>query len=138
MSTNYIKKWEQNDIMRQKLMAEMRTFETGATRNADDNKLDFEGFLSPLVLEEFAKYMHSHRLQADGKLRDSDNWQNLFGEKHYDVCMKSAWRHFFSWWKSHRGLPTEESIEQSICALIFNANAYLHKLKKEAINDKNM
>jgi hypothetical protein len=112
----------------------MRTFEGGGTRNTDDGKLDFEGFISPLALEAYAKYMHKHRFQADGNIRDSDNWQKLFGDKHEDVCMKSAWRHFFSWWKSHRGLPTEETIEESICALIFNASAYLHKIQKDKMN----
>src|SRR5687768_4320669 len=35
----------------------MREFETGATRNLDNGKLDYEGFLSPLVMERFAEYM---------------------------------------------------------------------------------
>jgi len=39
----------------------MRTFASGATRDADDHKLDFEGFLSPFVLERYAQYMHKHQ-----------------------------------------------------------------------------
>ena len=73
--------------------SKVRKFESGATRDTDEGKLDFEGFLSPLVLERFARYMHKNRVQSDGSLRDSDNWQNLFGEDHYAVCMKSLWRH---------------------------------------------
>ena len=42
---------------------EMRKFETGATRNLDDGKFDFDGFLSPLTLKRFAEYMHKHRKQ---------------------------------------------------------------------------
>ena len=106
----------------------MRKFETGATRDTDQGKPDYEGILSPLVIERFGEYMVKHQKQADGKLRASDNWQNLFGEKHYDVCMKSGWRHFFSWWKSHRGYKTEEDIEDSMMALMFNVMAYSHKL----------
>lgn len=102
----------------------MRQFKSGATRNSDDGKLDFEGFLSPLVLERYAQYMHSHRKQADGKVRDSDNWQKGIPMTAY---IKSAWRHFFSWWKAHRGWPTEEDVETSICALIFNSMGYLHE-----------
>lgn len=117
-------------------MNEMRTFEGGATRNTDNQKLDMEGFFSPLSLEAYARYMHKHRFQADGNVRDSDNWQSLFGEKHLDVCMKSGWRHFFSWWKSHRGYETEESVEESVCALIFNAMAYLHKLELDKEGEK--
>ena len=52
----------------------MRTFDTGATRDTDSDKLDFDGFLSPLALEAFAEYMHRHRQVADGSLRASDNW----------------------------------------------------------------
>jgi len=102
----------------------VRKFETGATRNVDTNKYDYEGFLSPIMLEAFGRYMHKHRIQADGTLRDSDNWQKGMPRDQY---MKSAWRHFFSWWKAHRGYKTEEDIEDSICALIFNAQGYLHK-----------
>lgn len=109
----------------------MRQFNTGANRNSDDGKLDFEGFLSPLVVERYANYMHKHRKLEDGTMRDSDNWQKLFGDDHYAVCMKSAHRHFFAWWKAHRGYKTDEDIEESICALIFNANAYLHKRLNE-------
>lgn len=113
----------------------LRKFNTGASRDTDEGKLDFEGFISPLVLEEFAKYMHKHRKQSDGNFRDSDDWQQLFGDKHYDVCMKSAWRHFFAWWKAHRGYNTEETIDDSIMALIFNASAYMHKRLLEKKND---
>ena len=107
---------------------EIRQFDTGANRNGVEGKMDFEGFLSPLVLERYAQYMQKHRHLADGSLRDSDNWQKLFGSDHGNVCIKSAWRHFFSWWKSHRGYKTEEDIEESICALMFNAQAYLFKI----------
>lgn len=105
----------------------MRKFETGATRDADNDKLDFEGFLSPLVLQRFAEYMHKHRVQADGSLRDSDNWQKGIPQEAY---MKSGWRHFFDWWREHRGIQTKEGIEESICALIFNASGYLHERLK--------
>lgn len=109
----------------------MRQFLSGATRDNDVNKLDPEAFFSPLVLERYMEYMHKHRKQPDGKMRDGDNWQKLFGDDHYSVCMKSAWRHFFSWWKAHRGLKTEEDIEESMMALMFNIMAYSYKRLKE-------
>lgn len=110
---------------------EMRQFEGGATRNSEEGKLDFEGFFSPIVMERYAQYMNKHRLQADGNLRDSDNWQKLFGEKHLDVCMKSGFRHFMDWWKQHRGYEGQDELQESICALMFNAQAYLFKLLKD-------
>lgn len=107
----------------------MRTFETGATRSPEEGKHDFEGFLSPLALERFAEYMTKHRKQADGQLRASDNWQKGIP---LDSYMKSAWRHFFEAWKAHRGLPVKEDIEESLCALMFNVQGYLHEYLKAA------
>lgn len=105
----------------------MRQFETGATRNVDEQKYDYEGFLSPLVIERFGEYMHKHRVQANGELRESDNWQKGIP---LDAYMKSGWRHFFDWWKNHRGCKTQESLEDSLCALLFNAQGYLLEVMK--------
>ena len=112
----------------------IRKFETGATRDTEEEKLDYEGFLHPIVLRAYAKYMHKHRLQPDGELRDSDNWQKLFGEKHYDVCMKSLLRHVIDLWLEHRGYESRDGKEDALCAILFNAQAYLYKLEKEEID----
>lgn len=111
----------------------VRKFETGATRDLDDNKLDYEGFLSPLVLERYARYMHKNRQTAAG-LRTSDNWQKGIPK---DAYMKSGWRHFFDWWKEHRGhrLSTEY-LEEAICGLLFNAMGYLHEILKQRIEQR--
>ena len=105
----------------------MREFSTGATRDTDEDKLDFEGFFSPLVLHRYAEYMHTHRIQSDGKLRDSDNWQKGFGSEHFDVCMKSAMRHMFDMWSEHRGLPSREGMDAAINGVLFNLMAYQHQ-----------
>jgi hypothetical protein len=107
----------------------MRDFDTGATRDDDVDKLDYEGFLSPLVLKRYAEYMHKHRKQADGTMRGSDNWQAGI-PKH--VYMKSLWRHFMDVWSMHRG-PLRDSqyqpgdLEEALCAVIFNAMGYLYE-----------
>jgi hypothetical protein len=106
----------------------MREFATGATRNLDEDKLDFEGFLSPLVIQRFAEYMHKHRLQADGNLRSSDNWQKGIPK---DAYMKSGFRHFMDWWTEHRGNPSREGLEEALCALLFNVQGYLHETLHE-------
>lgn len=106
----------------------MREFVTGATRHTDLNKLDYEGFLSPLALKCYAEYMNGHRVQADGNLRDSDNWQMGIPR---DVYIKSLWRHFMDMWMLHRGYPDEAedaTIVNGICGVIFNAFGYLHEL----------
>lgn len=100
----------------------MRNFETGATRDDDTDKLDFEGFLHPDVLYCYAEYMHKNRKQADGNLRDSDNWQKGIEAK---VYMKSAFRHFMDWWRSHRKNGSLTLRKEAICGLIFNAMGYL-------------
>ncbi len=106
--------------------AAIRTFETGATRDVDNSKFDYEGFLSPLVIERFGAYMHKNRTLRDGSLRDSDNWQKGMP---LDAYMKSGFRHFFDWWKNHRKLPAAD-LEESLCALLFNVQGYLHEMLK--------
>jgi len=121
----------------------IRTFETGATKSSNKDKLDYEGFLSPLVLRRFAEYMHRHRVQADGTLRDSDNWQQGIPRKEY---MKSMWRHFMEVWSLHRNVNTyghgyglcdvTDALEDALCALLFNVMGYLHEIlhRKEVGN----
>ena len=87
--------------------AKIRTFETGATRDKDDTKYDFEAFLAPEVLWEFAEYMHKHRIQTDGSLRDGDNWQKGVPLSSH---MKSFIRHSFDlwlWWRSRETRPNQ-------------------------------
>lgn len=103
----------------------MRVFETGATRDADGSKVDFEGFLHPSVLEAYAAYMHKNRVQADGKLRDSDNWQKGIPK---DAYMKSMFRHFMDVWKLHRGVPGDnDDMVENLSALLFNVMGYLYE-----------
>ena len=103
-----------------------RTFESGATRNSEEGKLDYEGFLSPLVLRRYAEYLNSHRQLEDGTTRDSDNWQQGMP---LSVYMKSLWRHLMAAWTEHRGARSgHNAIQVALCAVIFNASGYLHEL----------
>jgi hypothetical protein len=111
-----------------------RRFETGATRDSDAGKYDYEGFLSPLVLEAFGAYMHKHRTQSDGKLRDSDNWQKGMPRTQY---IKSAWRHFHRFWAAHRGYSLKDekgnapTLLDDAMAILFNIMGYVHVLLVE-------
>lgn len=102
-----------------------RNFESGAYRDSEDGKLDFEGFLSPLVLTEFAAYMHSHRKQSDGRMRDSDNWQKGIP---FDVYMKSMFRHFMDVWTGHRENWADDAMLEALMALLFNVQGYAHEI----------
>jgi hypothetical protein len=107
----------------------VRRFESGATRDTDDGKIDYEGFLSPLVLAAYGCYMTRHRVQADGALRASDNWQHGIPT---DAYMKSAWRHFMDWWGEHRGYGSREGLEDALMGLLFNVMGYAHEVLKES------
>jgi len=113
-------------------MGEMREFTTGATRNVDTGKNDYEGYLSPQVIEVFGNYMTKHRVQADGKLRASDNWQRGIPKTAY---MKSLWRHFLDMWFLHRGIPRTDAqtgenltMENVLCSILFNVQGYLFEV----------
>ena len=106
----------------------LRRFDTGATRDTTDGKLDPEGFTHPIVMKQFYKYMSMHRLQSDGKLRDSDNWQKGIPKQ---VYMKSIKRHCDDLWLEHRGFPSESGVIAALCGIIFNTMGYLHEVLKE-------
>lgn len=109
--------------------AKCRKFTTGATRDTDQGKLSYEGFLSPSVLKRYAQYMHKHRMQKDGTLRSPDNWQKGIPLPAY---MDSGWRHFHDWWSLHRGEKIDEpyDVNEVLCALMFNVMGYLHESLK--------
>jgi hypothetical protein len=98
-----------------------RTFESGATRDTDEGKYDYEGFLHPLVIDRYAEYMHANRVQSDGELRDSDNWQKGIPKKQY---MKSMFRHFMEVWRNHRQGRYDGD---ALCALLFNVMGYMYE-----------
>ena len=121
-----------------KPVSKMKTFASGATRHVDDRKVDYEGHLSPWALRRYGEYMNSHRVDADGNQRDSDNWQKGIP---LDAYMKSLLRHTFDAWWIRRGLPVFDTkddhqvdIEEALCGIIFNAMGYLHEhLRKNAL-----
>ena len=115
-------------------MSKARYFDTGATRDTDEGKLDFEGFLSPVVLRRYAEYMHVHRFQSDGEVRPADNWTKGIPQEAY---MKSMARHFFAVWENQRVLVAspnwgqfqedQEQVENDLCALLFNVMGLLYE-----------
>jgi hypothetical protein len=115
----------------QELDTAIRQFASGATRNVDHHKLDYEGFLSPMVLHRFAVYMDKHRQQADGSLRSSDNWQKGIPK---DVYIKSLIRHTIDFWAVTRGIGVvdhdtgEQATDEDLaCAILFNAMGWLYE-----------
>lgn len=125
-------------------MASTRTFETGATRNDDSERIDPEGFFSPVVLEEFCNYMHKNRYRENGEMRDSDNWQLGITQRAY---AKSLWRHMLDFMKTHRAVGNNkeqsspyrnEQLVSDCCALMFNAMGYLFEELKKPTKEAKM
>lgn len=110
----------------------MESYKSGATRTKCETKIDPEGFFSPLVMLRYSEYMHKCQVQADGTLRDSDNWQGGIPLWRY---MKGKWRHFLDTWLMHRGYKkvTDEGLDlqDCLCAELFNTMGYLHEVLKE-------
>lgn len=126
------------ELISNSITKEMDQFSTGATRDLSDDKLDYEGFIHPLVLERFSQYMHKHRSTPYG-LRSSDNWQKGIPLANY---MKSMLRHTMEVWKYHRGVPSSTmhvgsnktepfDIEEMLCAVMFNVMGYLYELLRK-------
>jgi hypothetical protein len=113
---------------------DVRTFSTGANRDTDTGKPDYEGFLCPEVLVAYGRYMHRNRTLNNGEVRASDNWQKGIPK---DAYVKSLWRHFMDLWRLHRGKTVtdpksgrEVTKEEACCAIMFNVMGYLHETLK--------
>ena len=112
-------------------MQDLRAFEAGATRDTDTDKLDYEGFDSPLVNKRYARYMHLHRKQANDAVRSGDNWQ-LGIEK--EAYVKSLIRHVEDvklHWDGYSDEAVDQDFESVLCAVLFNAKGLLFELLRE-------
>lgn len=108
----------------------MRVFPTGAIRDTDADKPNYIRALSPLVLQRYVAYIGKHRVQSDGNLRDWDNWKKGIPKQAYLEGLK---RHLMALWLLHEGHPACDNhgpvtIEDALCAVLFNASGYLHKI----------
>lgn len=108
----------------------MTKFETGATRSADNgDKLHYRRFFSTLVAKARAQYMQSHRLQADGALREPDNWKAGMPRARY---ADSLARHEQELNELLEVLGTEgdheDALVEKLCAIMFNAEGFLHEI----------
>ena len=57
-----------------------RTFDTGATRDSDQWKLEYSRYIHPLADYSFARYMQSKQI-IWGEYRRGDNWQKKIPEE---------------------------------------------------------
>lgn len=116
-------------------------FTTGATRSTSEGKVDFEGHINPEVLAIYGDYMHRHRVQRNGKLRASDNWQQGIPLHRY---MKSLLRHTFELWRMWRGTGVVNpdsggffQFRDVLCAILFNVMGMIYEMNKRSPHDLN-
>ena len=115
-----------------KSAGEMRKFDTGATRDTTEGKLDYVKALSPIVLRRYVQYLDKHRVQSDGNMRDFDNWKKGIPLETYH---SSKGRHFMATWLLAEGYevsdnhgPVDE--EDALCGELFNTMGRLHEILK--------
>jgi hypothetical protein len=104
-----------------------RYFESGSYRDTDETKNDYEGFIDPNVLVAYGDYMAKHRMQSDGHMRESDNWQSGIPMREY---VKSALRHALDLWLHHRTENSRDGIDEALGGLLFNVMGYWSELLK--------
>lgn len=113
---------------------EQAGFSTGATRSTDAGKIDYEGHLNPQVLALFGEYMNAHRVQRDGRVRASDNWQKGIPLYRY---VKSLIRHVFEFWRMWRGYRVMNvdnglyfTMHEVLSAILFNVMGIIYELDR--------
>jgi hypothetical protein len=101
-----------------------RTFETGATRDANATKLAYDQGLSVQVLQAYLEYLGKHRTMKDGSLRNWNNWKKGIPP---DTYRESLLRHTVDAVRKSYNLPVREesSLNDLLCAIIFNASGWL-------------
>lgn len=109
-------------------------FATGATRSSSEGKIDFEGHFNPEVLAIFGDYMNRHRVQRDGRVRASDNWQQGIPLYRY---VKSLVRHVLEFWRMWRGTAVNNvdngqlfTFNDVLCAIMFNTMGILYEMNR--------
>jgi len=117
--------------------SDIRQFEGGATRDADDHpeKPSYYKALSPIVLREYTKYLGRHRIASGGSKRDWDNWKSGIPK---DVYMDGLLRHTMAVWLIQHGFRSfdnhgEVSLVDSLNGVLFNTIGMLHEILKKEI-----
>ena len=115
---------------------EIRKFETGATRDTVEGKLDYVKALCPLVLRRYVQYLDKHRLQPDGSMRDFDNWKKGIPRETYH---SSKGRHFFADWLLEEGYDVSDNHgpideEDALCGELFNTMGKLREILRAKLD----
>ena len=118
-------------------MSEMKKFESGATRSVEGGRPSYVRALSPIVLKMYVEYLGRHRKQADGTMRDWDNWKGGMPKARY---LDGLGRHNMNVWLLMHGFSAEDNhgpvtLENSLYGVMFNSMGMLHELLKGEIEN---
>jgi hypothetical protein len=115
-------------------MGTIRRFDSGATRDTDEGKLEPWGFTSALVEKVFSEYMDYHRHQSDGELRPSNNWKQGIP---IDTYWHSLSRHIMDLrliYEKYPGEARTNDILDALCGIKFNVDGMIFELKKAELH----
>ncbi len=117
---------------------QIRTFDTGATRDTIEGKLDYVKALCPLVLRRYVQYLDKHRLQPNGSMRDFNNWKKGIPQETYH---SSKGRHFFASWLLEEGYKVSDNHgpvneEDALCGELFNTMGKLREILRAKLVSK--
>lgn len=109
-------------------------FGNGATRSTDVGKIDYEGHISPRVLTIYGEYMNEHRVQRDGKLRGSDNWQEGIPLHRYAKSLIRHVHEFHCMWRGETVINVDNNkpftFRTVLCAIMFNVMGLLFEMSR--------
>lgn len=108
----------------------LRVFDSGATRDTNEGKLEPWGFTSSLTEKVFCEYMNKHRVQSDGSLRDSDNWKRGFTLDSYWHSMSRHVMDFRLLWEGHKEESRTQDMIDALCGIKFNVDALIRELAR--------
>ena len=115
----------------------MRKFETGATRSPIGDKLRYADFLDSRVIKRYCQYMHKHRVQADGQVREPNNWKKGVDRASLVDSLNRHQMDVLMWYHGYED-EMEEPIEEALCAVMFNTMALLDAVLKEQDKVRNI
>lgn len=110
-----------------------QVFETGAMRDLSEDKLDFEGCLTPELLTAYAEFKRITRRMADGTMRDDKNWKKGMPIGGY---MKSLWRHMVALHAAYLSDAMQDEYEgegefEAAMAMMFNIQGFVFERIRE-------
>ncbi len=114
----------------------MRTFASGATRDTTVGKSEPWGFMSALAEKRFCEYMTKHRVQADGSLRDSDNWKRGIPVPVYAHSLSRHIQDLRLILELSSFQARDPDLEEVLCAILFNVQGMLHETVKDRVSGR--